>query len=247
MSTRRPLAIANWKLNGDMVLVNLMAEALNKVDSLPVEAVICPSYPFLSLLSAKKLKFSVGAQNVSKHSQGAYTGEVSASMLAVFDVKYVIVGHSERRAIFDETDDVIADKFAQAVEQGLRPVLCVGETESQRNNNETQAVISAQVKAVVDKVGIEAFEHAVIAYEPVWAIGTGKTATTAQAQQVHQFIRALIASYDEVVAQALPILYGGSVNSSNSKALFAEADIDGGLVGGASLKVDEFLAICQSV
>jgi triosephosphate isomerase len=247
MSARRPLAIANWKLNGDVALVNQMAEALNKREDLSTEAVVCPSYPFLSLLSARKLKFSIGAQNVSKHSHGAYTGEVSASMLSVFDVKYVIIGHSERRAMYGETDQIVAEKFAQAVEEGLTPVLCVGETEAQRESNETETVIETQVKAVVEKVGISAFNQAVIAYEPVWAIGTGKTATTEQAQQVHQFIRALIASYDEVIADALPILYGGSVNSSNSKALFAQEDIDGGLVGGASLKVEEFLAICQSV
>ena len=247
MSARRPMAVANWKLNGDLTLIDQMSTALNNRKDQTIEAVVCPSYPFLSLMAEKKSNFSLGCQNMSQHSKGAYTGEVSASMLAVFDVKYVIIGHSERRAIFAESDDIVADKFAQAVEQGFTPILCVGETEAQRDNDETEAVIGTQVKAVIDKVGINAFSQAVIAYEPVWAIGTGKTATNEMAQQVHQFIRALLASYDDVIAQALPILYGGSVNSSNSKALFAEADIDGGLVGGASLKVEEFLAICQSV
>jgi triosephosphate isomerase len=246
MSVRRPLVVANWKLNGDFALIDQMSNALNGLGRLSAEVVVCPPYPFLGTLSGKKAAFNLGSQNMSQHTKGAHTGEVSASMLKVFDVKYVILGHSERRAIYNESDEIVAEKFQQAVEQGLEPILCVGETLEQRANDETEAVISVQIKAVIDKVGIAAFKDAVIAYEPVWAIGTGKTATVEVAQQVHQFIRQLISSYDQAIADALPIIYGGSVNSGNSEALFAQADIDGGLVGGASLKIEEFLAICQS-
>lgn len=246
MSVRRPLVVANWKLNGDLVLIGEMSSALNKLGELPAEVVICPPYPYLSSLSERKLQFSLGSQNMSEHSYGAFTGEVSAQMLQVFDVKYVIIGHSERRAIYNETDELVSRKFGQAVQNGLTPILCVGETEKQRNEGQTNEVIAEQVRAVIDTVGIEAFEQAVVAYEPVWAIGTGKTATAEMAQDVHAFIRQQVAEYDENVAQKLPILYGGSVNSKNSETLFAQTDIDGGLVGGASLKVEEFLAICQS-
>ena len=246
MSVRQPLVVANWKLNGDLVLIGEMSAALNDLDDVAAEVVICPPYPYLSSLSERKLHFSIGSQNMSEHSYGAFTGEVSAQMLAVFDVKYVIVGHSERRSIYNESDEMIARKFSQAVEQGLTPILCVGETEQQRNEGSTEAVIAQQVKAVIDTAGIEAFAKAVVAYEPVWAIGTGKTATSETAQQVHQFIRARIAEHDKQIADSLQILYGGSVNSKNSEELFSQADIDGGLVGGASLKVAEFLAICQS-
>jgi triosephosphate isomerase len=246
MSVRRPLVVANWKLNGDLVLIGEMSAALNELSDLTAEVVICPPYPYLSSLSERKLTFSLGSQNMSEHSYGAFTGEVSAQMLQVFDVKYVIIGHSERRAIYNETDELIARKFGQAVQNGLKPILCVGETEKQRNEGLTHSVIAQQVQAVVDTVGIEAFEDAVVAYEPVWAIGTGKTATAEMAQDVHQFIRQKLAEYDADIANKLSILYGGSVNSKNSEELFAQADIDGGLVGGASLKVEEFLAICQS-
>jgi triosephosphate isomerase len=247
MFVRRPLVVANWKLNGDLTLIGKMSAALNGLSDTTAEMVVCPSYPYLGSLSASKVKFSIGAQNMSQYTSGAFTGEVSASMLSAFDVKYVILGHSERRAIFGESNVTIAEKFALAVEHGVHPILCVGETEEQRNNDETQAVIGAQVKAVMDKVGVKAFTEAVIAYEPVWAIGTGKTATSEMAQQVHQFIRQQVASQDQQVADTLPILYGGSVNAGNAKELFAQADIDGGLVGGASLKVEEFLAIGRSV
>jgi triosephosphate isomerase len=241
------LVVANWKLNGNLVLVDQMSLALNKLEATDCEVVICPSFPFLSTMSTKKQKFSIGAQNMSQYEQGAYTGEVSAAMLKVFDVKYVIVGHSERRAIFGETNEQIAEKFAHAVAEGLHPILCVGETEQQRDQGETEAVLSAQINAVINIAGIAAFEHGVVAYEPVWAIGTGKTATAQMAQEAHQFIRQLVGENDQTVAQTLPILYGGSVNGNNSKTLFAQPDIDGGLVGGASLAVEEFLTICRSV
>lgn len=246
MSVRQPLVVANWKLNGDLILIGEMTAALNDLEDVAAEIVICPPYPYLSSLSERKLKYSIGSQNMSEHSYGAFTGEVSAQMLAVFDVKFVIVGHSERRSIYNESDEMIARKFGQAVEQGMIPILCVGETEQQRNEGLTESVIAEQISAVIDAAGIESFAKAVVAYEPVWAIGTGKTATAETAQNVHQFIRAQIAGHDNKVADSLQILYGGSVNSKNSEELFSQADIDGGLVGGASLKVAEFLAICQS-
>ncbi|MFT4925199.1 MAG: triosephosphate isomerase [Phenylobacterium sp.] len=246
MSIRAQLAVANWKLNGDLTLVEQMSTALNQLPESATEAVICPAYPFLSAVSLSKKNFSLGCQNMSQHSDGAFTGEVSASMLKACDVKYVIVGHSERRAIYKESDLEVAEKFQQAISQGLIPILCVGETERQRMDEQTEEVIATQINAVIEQVGIAAFEQAVIAYEPVWAIGTGKTATVEVAQAVHQFIRGMIATHSKDISANLPILYGGSVNSGNSEALFAQADIDGGLVGGASLKVDEFMAICQA-
>lgn len=246
MTARRPLAVANWKMNGDLSLVEAMASRLNKLGETKAQIVICPSFPFLAACKSQAQGFKVGAQNMSEQDSGAFTGEVSAQMLTGLEIEYVIIGHSERRAIYGEDDSLVAQKFAKALSAGLTPILCVGETIEQREAGDTEAVVSAQVKAVIDTHGVAAFDNAVIAYEPVWAIGTGKTATAEMAQEVHQFIRALVAQFDEAIAQKLPILYGGSVNSSNSQALFAQPDIDGGLVGGASLKVEDFAAICQS-
>lgn len=246
MTTRRPLAVANWKMNGDLQLVEEMSSALNNLNDINAEVVICPAYPFLTAVGEKAQGYSLGAQNMSQYDSGAFTGEVSADMLTSLATKYVIVGHSERRALYGESDEVVASKFANAVAKGLIPILCVGETLEQRTEGLTEKVVGTQVKAVIDHVGIESFSNAVIAYEPVWAIGTGKTATAEIAQQVHQFIRELVTQYDDSIALQLPILYGGSVNGSNSAELFAQTDIDGGLVGGASLKVEEFLAICRN-
>lgn len=246
MTARRPLAVANWKMNGDMSLINTMSEALNNLSETLAEVVICPSFPFLAACKDRAQGYTLGAQNMSEHDKGAFTGEVSASMLNSLGVEYVILGHSERRALYAESNEIVAQKFAKAVATGLKPILCVGETIEQRNENQTEKVVGSQIKAVVEACGIEAFENAVIAYEPVWAIGTGKTATADMAQEVHLFIRTLLAEYSNAIAQKTPILYGGSVNSSNSKELFAQADIDGGLVGGASLKVEDFSVICQS-
>lgn len=246
MTARRPLAVANWKMNGDLSLVETISSALNNLGETKAQVVVCPPYPLLAVCSEKAQNFAVGAQNMSQHDSGAFTGEVSAKMLKELNLEYVIIGHSERRAIYGETDQLIAQKFAKAVAQGLTPILCVGETIEQRNEGQTEQVVGQQVNAVIDNNGVEALSNAVIAYEPVWAIGTGKTATAEMAQQVHQFIRNLIAQHDESIAAKLPILYGGSVNSSNSKELFAQVDIDGGLVGGASLKSEDFTAICRS-
>ena len=210
--------------------------------------VVCVPYPYLAQAQAD-LADSVlawGSQNVSEHIQGAYTGEVAAPMLTDFGCRYVIVGHSERRALFVETDAVVAAKFAAALSVGLTPILCVGETLIERETGLAEAVIARQLDAVLAVSGIAGFAHAVVAYEPVWAIGTGKTASPEQAQAVHAYIRQRLAEHDADIAQQLVIQYGGSVKAANAAELFAQPDIDGGLIGGASLIADEFVVICKA-
>lgn len=213
-----------------------------------VAVAVCVPFPYLaqaqSVLSGTPVVW--GAQNLSEQAQGAFTGEVSAAMLQDFGCRYVLVGHSERRAIYGESDKLVAEKFAAALASGLRPVLCVGETLEQRDGGKTLEVVSSQIDAVLGRVGVAAFSGAVVAYEPVWAIGTGRTATSAQAQEVHAAIRAQIAKLDGGVAEGLQILYGGSVKPGNAAELFSMPDIDGGLIGGASLVASDFLAICAA-
>lgn len=213
-----------------------------------VTVAVCVPFPYLaqaqSALSGTAVAW--GAQNLSEQAQGAFTGEVSASMLQDFACRYVLVGHSERRSIYGESDAVVAEKFAAALAAGLRPVLCVGETLAQREAGQTVDVVSAQIDAVLKRVGVAAFANAVVAYEPVWAIGTGRTATSEQAQEVHAAIRAQIAQADAGVAGGLQILYGGSMKPSNAAELLGMPDIDGGLIGGASLVAADFLAICRA-
>jgi triosephosphate isomerase len=213
-----------------------------------VAVAVCVPFPYLaqtqSLLDGTPVAW--GAQNLSEQAQGAFTGEVSAAMLQDFGCRYVLVGHSERRSLYGESDRLVAEKFAAALASGLHPVLCVGETLEQRDGGKTLEVISAQIDAVLKRVGVAAFSGAVVAYEPVWAIGTGRTATSAQAQEVHTAIRAQIAQADAKVAAELQILYGGSVKPGNAAELFAMPDIDGGLIGGASLVAADFLAICAA-
>ena len=213
-----------------------------------VAVAVCVPFPYLaqaqSVLSGTPVVW--GAQNLSEQAQGAFTGEVSASMLQDFGCRYVLVGHSERRAIYGESDKLVAEKFAAALASGLRPVLCVGETLEQRDAGKTLGVVSAQIEAVLNRVGVAAFSGAVVAYEPVWAIGTGRTASSAQAQEVHAAIRAQMAKADAKVAEGLQILYGGSVKPANAAELFGMPDIDGGLIGGASLVAADFLAICAA-
>jgi len=189
---------------------------------------------------------SLGAQNVSQYGSGAYTGEVSSRMLRDIGCEYVVVGHSERRAMMAESNQIIASKFKAVLSEGLKPILCIGETLQERENNQTEPVIDEQLNTVLDLAGVEAFETAVIAYEPIWAIGTGRTASPEQAQYVHSHIRAVISSRSEQIASAIQILYGGSVKGDNAAGLFAMADIDGGLIGGASLKAADFLAIAAA-
>lgn len=212
-------------------------------------AAVCVPFPYLaqaqSVLTGTPLAW--GAQNLSQHTQGAYTGEVSAAMLQDFGCRYVLVGHSERRAFYGESDALVAEKFAAALAGGLRPVLCVGETLAQREAEQTVAVVAGQIDAVLQRAGVAAMADAVLAYEPVWAIGTGRTATSEQAQEVHAAIRAQIARADAKIADGLQILYGGSVKPANAVELFGMPDIDGGLIGGASLIAADFLAICKAV
>ncbi len=213
-----------------------------------VAVAVCVPCPYLAQTQAVLSGTPVawGAQNLSEQAQGAFTGEVSASMLQDFACRYVLVGHSERRAIYGETDSLVAEKFAAALASGLRPVLCVGETLEQRDAGKTLEIVFAQIDAVLARVGVAAFSGAVVAYEPVWAIGTGRTATSAQAQEVHAAIRAKLAKLDAGVAEGLQILYGGSVKPGNAVELFSMPDIDGGLIGGASLVASDFLAICAA-
>lgn len=212
------------------------------------EVAVCVPFPYLgqaaSLLAGSDI--GLGAQNLSEHAQGAYTGEVSASMLADFACRYVLVGHSERRTLFGECDAQVAAKAVAALAAGLVPVLCVGETLTEREGGLTEAVVGRQLQAVVERLSVGQIGRVVLAYEPVWAIGTGLTATPEQAQGVHAFLRGRLAAIDPVMAAGVRILYGGSVKADNASALFERADIDGGLIGGASLVAEDFLAICRA-
>lgn len=245
---RRPIIAGNWKMNGTRASVQELLQSIKEgaAGIRGVEWIVFPPFPFLE--QTKKLlsdtNITWGAQNLSDKLFGAYTGEVSASMLKDFGCRYVLVGHSERRSICGEDNKLVASKFVAASDVGLIPILCVGETLEQRKLNHTQEVVGEQVNAVLKlKNRVRNLHNAVIAYEPVWAIGTGVVATPEQAQEVHQYIRALIAKSDAKVAQQIRILYGGSVKPDNAKALFTMPDIDGGLIGGASLKADDFLEI----
>ena len=247
---RQSLIMGNWKMNGSraegQTLAKALAEGLGEVSQ---EVAVC--VPFVYLTDIREVLASspiaLGAQNVADQASGAYTGEVSATMLADCGCKYALVGHSERRSYYGDTNATVASRFVQAQKQGIVPVLCVGETLDEREQDKTFEVVDEQLDAVIDAAGIDAFANAVIAYEPVWAIGTGKTASDEQAQEVHKYIRERIAARSQAIADKVQILYGGSVKPDNAKGLFAMADIDGGLVGGASLDANGFLQICHSV
>ncbi len=213
-----------------------------------VSLLVCPPYPYLASVASQLQGSSValGAQNVSEHQSGAFTGEVAPAMLRDVGCRYAIVGHSERRTIYGETSVQVAEKMAAALDAGLIPILCVGETLEERESGSTEQVVGEQLAAAVDRNGIAAFASSVIAYEPVWAIGTGKTATPEQAQDVHHYIRSVLAGHDASVAENVQILYGGSVKGDNAAGLFGMPDIDGGLIGGASLKPADFLAIASA-
>jgi triosephosphate isomerase len=249
---RRALVAANWKMHGDRVSIKQLVTELMPALSggvNGVDIVICPPFPYLQLVDTliSGVELILGAQDVSTNESGAYTGEVSASMLSDFRVRYVIVGHSERRTLMTESDQVVAAKFEAAQRRGLIPVLCVGETLAERDQGVAEQVVGRQLEAIVDRCGISGFNRAVVAYEPVWAIGTGRSATVQQAQDMHAAIRRLIALQDEEAAQSLQVIYGGSVSPENAPELFAQPDIDGGLIGGASLNAELFVRICQSV
>ncbi|WP_093320387.1 triose-phosphate isomerase [Thorsellia anophelis] len=247
---RKPLVMGNWKLNGDTKMVaELIAGLKNELASVNgCQVAIAPPNMYLSQASdqIKGSLIELGAQNSDVNVSGAFTGETSPLMLKDVGVKYVILGHSERRTYHAETDELIAKKFAAVKENGLTPVLCIGETEAENEAGQTEAVCAKQLDAVLKTLGAAAFNQAVIAYEPVWAIGTGKSATPAQAQAVHKFIRDHIAKQDANVAKQVIIQYGGSVNAANAAELFTQPDIDGALVGGASLKADAFAVIVKA-
>ncbi|MFA7281866.1 MAG: triose-phosphate isomerase [Sterolibacterium sp.] len=246
---RTKLVAGNWKMHGNFAAnLTLLTRVKEAAAGFASACAVCVPFPYLaqaqSVLAGSRVAW--GAQNVSEHAQGAYTGEVSVAMLVEFACRYVLVGHSERRALYGESDAVVAAKFAAALKAGLTPILCVGETLAEREAGITGAVVTRQLDAVIARSGVAALQRAVLAYEPVWAIGTGKTASPQQAQEVHALIRARVAGCDANVAQNVQILYGGSVKASNAQELFAMPDIDGGLIGGASLVAEDFLAICRA-
>ncbi|WP_445361178.1 triose-phosphate isomerase [Microbulbifer sp. EKSA005] len=241
---RTPLLAANWKMNGSREFAERFFTELN-LEGVKSGVVVCPSFPYLGLVADAAEKsggFSLGAQDLSQEPKGAFTGEVSASMLLDWNTRYVIVGHSERRSLYGETSELVAKKFVAAQEAGLTPILCVGETLEEREQERTLEVVAEQLQAVADIIDSAGWKQSVIAYEPVWAIGTGKTATPDEAQAVHAFIRSQLGD----LGAEVQILYGGSVKSANARELFAQADIDGALVGGASLDAGEFAEICRA-
>jgi triosephosphate isomerase len=247
---RQRLAVGNWKMHGSLpenqALLDQIAAAAGSFSR--AIAVVCVPFPYLaqarSTLAGSRVAW--GGQNVSQHSRGAFTGEVSAGMLREFGCRYVIVGHSERRQLFGESDAVVAVKAKAVLDSGMVPIVCVGETLAEREQGVTEQVIGRQLGAVAAEVGAEGLNASVLAYEPVWAIGTGRTATPGQAQAVHAYLRGILAGRDKSAAASIPILYGGSVKASNAAELFDMRDVDGGLIGGASLMADEFLAICRA-
>ena len=247
---RTKFVAGNWKMNGNLAtnqaLLQALVEGLARIAG--VKCAVCAPFPYLpqvqQALSGSGITW--GAQNVSQFDGGAYTGEVSGPMLVDFGCRYVIVGHSERRTLFGESSDIVARKYDAALKAGLTPILCVGETLAQRESGDTESVVAAQLDAVLERSTALSFGHAVIAYEPVWAIGTGKTATPEQAQAVHAFIRGRLETHDAVVAENVQVLYGGSVKGANAGQLFGMPDIDGGLIGGASLDAEEMLTICRA-
>lgn len=244
---RRTLIAGNWKMNGSKAsvtdLVNGILAGIDEVTN--ADMAVCPPFIYLPMVSDMLAGSAIGcgSQNICDQEKGAFTGEISADMLKDFNCAYAIMGHSERRTLYGESDALIAKRFQAAKSAGIIPIFCIGETLEQREAGVTEQVCAEQIDAVLAEGGIAALEGAVIAYEPVWAIGTGKTATPEQAQEVHAFIRAKLAGLDAAIAEKVQILYGGSMNAGNAEELLAQPDIDGGLIGGASLKPADFLAI----
>ena len=248
---RKPFVAGNWKMHGSKAFILNLVTGLNAKSSelKGVDVAICPPSLYIDFTkrSLSTETIAIGAQNMAEEPhQGAFTGEGSASMLKDLGCRYVILGHSERRAIYGETNSEVANKVQVALDAGITPILCVGETLEERESGVMESIISSQLDAVLDLVGIAAFNKVVIAYEPVWAIGTGVTASPEQAQEVHAFIRSKLAELDSGVASGVVIQYGGSVKPGNAKELFGQPDIDGGLIGGASLDADDFIAICKA-
>jgi triosephosphate isomerase len=247
---RQVLVAGNWKMNGSKESIRSLLDGVKAGmgDVNSAEVAVCAPAIYIPLVEELLGGSAVswGGEDLSVHESGAYTGEIAASMLNDFHCKYVIIGHSERRTYHNESDELVADKYEAAMNAGLVPIFCIGETLDEREQGITNEVVARQVDAVINKLGVAALARGVIAYEPVWAIGTGKTATPEQAQEVHAFIRSRIAASDAAVAEGVQILYGGSMNAGNASDLLAQSDIDGGLIGGASLKADDFLAIAKA-
>ena len=244
MNPRRSLVAANWKMNGSRAANDRwLQEFAVRKRALPCDVVVCAPYVYLDQLQRALSQDEVGAQDVSAHQPGAYTGDIAAEMLKDAGCGWVIVGHSERRQWHGETDSTVAAKAERALQVGLRPIICIGETLQQREAGQTHAVLSAQLAAVLDRIGAKGLSSGALAYEPVWAIGTGRTATPEQAQEVHAALRVQIGN----AAEGVRILYGGSVKPANAAELFSQPDINGGLIGGASLVASDFLAICAAV
>ena len=248
MKSRRSLIAANWKMNGSRAANDVwLKEFVAQKSALACDVAVCAPYVYLEQLRLALSRDEIGAQDASAHEPGAYTGDVAAGMLSDAGCGWVLVGHSERRQWHAETDAVVAQKAERALQAGLRPIVCIGETLQQREAGHTHAVLSAQLAAVLQQIGAERLAGGALAYEPVWAIGTGRTATPEQAQEVHALLRAQVGDQDAAAARSLRILYGGSVKPANAPELFAQPDIDGGLIGGASLVAQDFLAICGAV
>ncbi len=247
---RKPIIAGNWKMNGSRSSIKELLEGIKAGmgDVKSAEVVVCAPAIYLADVSEQLSgsKVAWGGQNLSTEAKGAFTGEISADMLLDFKSEYVIVGHSERRTLYGDTDQLVAEKFEVARKAGLKPILCIGESLEERESGVTTDVCARQINAVIERSGIEALADGVIAYEPIWAIGTGVTATPEQAQETHAAIRKLIADKDAAVAEKVRIQYGGSMNAGNAAELLAMDDIDGGLIGGASLKAEDFLAICKA-
>jgi triosephosphate isomerase len=245
---RRKLIAGNWKMHGSRAMADDLVAAVAAALPERADIAVIPPFPYIEKLAERyaRSRLSFGAQDLSPHAQGAYTGEVSGAMLKDVGCTYVLAGHSERRQYQRESDELVAAKFGAAQAAGLIPILCVGETLDERDAGTTEVVIARQIDAVVTRAGIGALAACVLAYEPVWAIGTGRTATPQQAQAVHRFIRDKLAALDGTIAGSLRILYGGSVKPSNAAELFGQSDVDGGLIGGASLTASDFLAISSA-
>jgi len=246
---RKTIVAGNWKMNASKDSVeSLVTDILSGASDVSTDIIVCAPFPYLSQVEAliEGSNLMLGAQNLNVNASGAFTGEVSAEMIKDFGANHVIVGHSERRSLYGETSEIVAEKTKAAIDSGLTPILCLGESLDQRESGKTESVVSEQLNKVIKAVGIEAFNNIIIAYEPVWAIGTGVTATPEQAQAVHKFIRDLLATSDQDIADKTAILYGGSMNAGNAVELISCSDIDGGLIGGAALKAEDFLQICKA-
>jgi triosephosphate isomerase len=245
---RRPVVAANWKMHGSSATIATLLDAIVALQTPRTDVLVLPPAPYLPAVAQRLrgTKIGVGAQNIHFEPAGAFTGETAAEMVKDVGATHVLIGHSERRQLFGESDALCAKKFAAALRAGLLPILCVGETAAERERGDAANVVMRQLNAVIDAIGIVGFQDAYIAYEPVWAIGTGRTATPVDAQAMHEMIRAQVQARDAAIAARLPILYGGSIKADNAATLFAQVDVDGGLVGGASLNAGQFLEICKA-